>query len=354
MKVRPFVAAALVAAAVSPAHAQGNAQELYPNCSVATATKYLVDACVTANDLFSYMVPQLGVAIAGGNATLGTGSVLGTRGMIPRFTIGVRANVVKGNLPDVGQQFDTSGDLPFDTTGTAVQRNYANKDQVLGAPTVDAAIGVFNGIPLGITRVGGVDLLVSASYLPEFDEEGEDVQVLTPDGSLNFGFGARVGIIKETLAVPGVSFTYLQRGLPTVDITARIDAEGSGDTPDTLTVSGLDLDARSWRLVASKSFLFFGLAAGVGQDTYESSGDLRAAVTANGTVYGGTDQVLVDFSREVTRTNMFLDLSLNLPVVKFVAEIGQVSGGDVNTFSTFEKKADDSQLYGSLGLRFGF
>ena len=354
MKVRPFFAAALVAAAASPALAQGSAQDLYPNCSQANATKYLVDACVTANDLFSYMVPQLGVAIAGGNATLGTGSVLGTRGFMPRFTIGLRANVVKGNLPDVGEQFDTSGDLPFDTTGTAVQRNFANKDQILGAPTVDAAIGVFNGIPLGITRVGGVDLLVSASYLPEYDEEDSEVTVLTPDGGLNFGFGARVGIIKETLALPGVSFTYLQRGLPTLDLTARVEAEGSGGTADTLAVRGLDLDTRSWRLVASKNLLVFGLAAGIGQDTYESKGDLRAAVTVDGNVYGGTDDVLVDFSREVTRTNMFVDLSLNLPVVKFVVEVGQVSGGDVNTFSTFQKKADDSQLYGSVGLRFGF
>lgn len=354
MKVRPFVIAALAAAVVSPAQAQGNAQELYPNCSVASATKYLVDACVTANDLFSYMVPQLGVAIAGGNATLGTGSVLGTRGTIPRFSIGIRANVVKGNLPDVGAQFENTGDLPFDTTGAAQQRNYANKNQILGAPTVDAAIGVFNGIPLGITRVGGVDLLVSASYLPEYDEEGEEVQVLTPDGGLNFGFGARVGLLKESMAVPGVSFTYLQRGLPTLDITARVEDETSGGTADTLSVQGLDLDTRSWRLVASKSFLVFGLAAGLGQDTYKSDGDLRAAVTANGQTYGGTDQVLVDFAREVTRTNMFLDLSLNLPVVKVVAEVGQVSGGDINTFSTFEKKADDSQLYGSFGLRFAF
>ena len=52
---------------------------------------------------------------------------------------------------------------------------------------------------------------------------------------------------------------------------------------------------------------------------------------------------------------MFLDLSMNLPFFKIVGEIGQVSGGDVETYNQFDgSKADDSRTYGSIGIRFGF
>ena len=55
------------------------------------------------------------------------------------------------------------------------------------------------------------------------------------------------------------------------------------------------------------------------------------------------------------RTNYFADLSFNILLAKFVGEVGMVSGGDIPTYNQFEgKKADDSRLYGSLGLRIGF
>src|SRR5919204_6253244 len=38
------------------------------------------DACQQSIDLFKYMVPQLGIAITGGNATLGQGGALGGLG----------------------------------------------------------------------------------------------------------------------------------------------------------------------------------------------------------------------------------------------------------------------------------
>ena len=38
---------------------------------------------------------------------------------------------------------------------------------------MDAAIGLFKGLPLGVTNVGGVDLLLSASYVPKSGSAGE-------------------------------------------------------------------------------------------------------------------------------------------------------------------------------------
>ena len=57
----------------------------------------------------------------------------------------------------------------------------------------------------------------------------------------------------------------------------------------------------------------------------------------------------------MTRTNYFLDASLNMLLAKIVGEIGQVTGGSVSTFNTFSGGgADKSRLYGSLGVRIGF
>ena len=51
-----------------------------------------------ALDVFDLMAPQLGLALTGGNATLGQGGTLGGPG---HFSIGLRANVFSGDLPEV-------------------------------------------------------------------------------------------------------------------------------------------------------------------------------------------------------------------------------------------------------------
>ena len=175
------------------------------------------------------------------------------------------------------------------------------------------------------------------------------MSVKVPNGSLKLGYGARVGILQESLLVPGVSVSYLRRDLPTVSISAL-----SGS--DSLLVNNLSLKTTAWRVVASKSLLLFGFAAGFGQDKYESSTDISAYVGAR-TVppTPAVKTVPVSLSQNITRTNVFADLSINLLILKLTGEIGQVSGGTINTFNTFSgKQAADSRIYGSVGARFGF
>src|SRR5438093_4751547 len=79
------------------------AQTVSPNCpggAPNSPQQIVQDACQQAIDLFNYMRPQLGIAIAGGNATLGQG---GTLGGLPHFTLGLRANVLQGSVPQVVQ-----------------------------------------------------------------------------------------------------------------------------------------------------------------------------------------------------------------------------------------------------------
>ncbi|MGZ3570730.1 MAG: hypothetical protein ACXWND_01920 [Gemmatimonadaceae bacterium] len=339
MKVRLFVSFAVLALAATSASGQ-DLQRCPPGTAnglgVPDQTRASQDACQKAIDLFQYLAPQLATTVAGGNATLGQAGSLGGLG---HFSVGFRVNALQGSLPQV-QNVTPS------VTGVH-KDNYDTKTQLFPMPTAELAIGIFKGLPLAITNVGGVDLLVSASYLPEFTNSGVSVKV--PNGSLKLGYGARVGILQESLLVPGVSVSYVRRDLPTVDISAN-----SGG--DSLNVNNFALKTTAWRLVASKGLLLFGFAAGVGQDKYESSTDVSAHIAARAVPpVPAFNSTPVSLSQNITRTNVFADLSMNLLLFKLTGEIGQVSGGTINTYNTFSgKQAADSRVYGSVGARFGF
>ncbi|HJQ54186.1 MAG TPA: hypothetical protein VJ825_10110 [Gemmatimonadaceae bacterium] len=340
MKARLFVMFAAASLAATSVNAQGVDTQRCPpgtvsGLGVPDQTRASQDACQKAIDLFQYLAPQLGTMIAGGNPTLGQGGNLGGLG---HFSAGIRLNVLQGSLPQVQ-------DVTPSVNG-ATSTQFETKDQYLPMPTADLAIGIFKGIPLALTNVGGVDVLVSASYVPEFDNSGVSVKV--PNGSLKLGYGARVGILQESLLVPGVAVSYLVRDLPTLNI-----AGNSGG--DSLYVNNLSLKTKAWRVTASKSLLIFGLAAGFGQDKYDASTDIGAHVAARPPLTSPANATPVSISQSLTRTNIFGDLSMNLLLFKLNAEIGQVSGGTINTYNTFNgKQPADSRIYGSVGFRFGF
>jgi hypothetical protein len=300
------------------------------------------DACVQAIDIFNFVAPQLGVALTGGNATLGQGGALGGLG---HFAIGVRANAFFGDLPEVNKF-----PAPRPTQSQPGQA-LPSKDQAVGLPVVDAAIGLFGGIPLGLTNVGGIDLLVNAAYVPSIGKAGDNVQI-DPESNFRFGFGARVGLLQESLIVPGIGVTYIRRDLPTTTI------RGTSNYID-LDIEKASVKTSAWRVVANKNFIGFGIAAGYGRDSYDENATVSGSV--NGILvppFGtlGTTFNPVLMSQSVTRNNIFADLSINMTVVKLVGEIGQVSGGTfaapTNTFSSGSQ--DDSRLYASIGLRFGW
>ncbi|HEY4218424.1 MAG TPA: hypothetical protein VGM67_14885 [Gemmatimonadaceae bacterium] len=327
MKKGFVMAAAGLALSATTMFAQGLTSPACPGGAPLSSQQVAQDGCQQAYDLYQFMAPQLGLALAGGNATLGQGSVLGGLG---HFSVGVRGNVFSGQLPQV-DQFTQS-------TSGARQSTLPTKSQVLGLPTADAAVGIFKGFPLALTNILGVDALVSAAYIPTINSD--DISI-TPQNNWQFGYGARLGLLSESIVVPGVSVTWIERDLPTTDL---IGASGS----NTLRVSDLKVKTTAWRVVASKSFIVFGLAAGVGQDKYDQSAGISATVSQSG--FSGT--TAVSAAQTLTRTNAFFDASLNLPLFKIVAEVGQANGGTVNTYNSFSGgRADRSQVYGSAGLR---
>ncbi len=159
MKGRLFVSFAALALAATSASAQ-DTQRCPPGTAnglgVPDQTRASQDACQKAIDLFQYLAPQLATTVAGGNATLGQAGSLGGLG---HFSAGFRVNALQGSLPQVQTVTPV-------VTGE-VKSNYDTKTQLFPMPTAELAIGIFKGLPLAITNVGGVDLLVSAAYLPE-------------------------------------------------------------------------------------------------------------------------------------------------------------------------------------------
>src|SRR5215831_4414914 len=150
---RSFIAAAgVLSAPLAGLSAQGLSSPACAGGSGGSVALVAQDVCQQAYDVYQLIAPQLGLALTGGNATAGQGSVLGGLG---HFSVGVRVNAFGGLIPN------TSGSgYPVSTTG-AQQRTLPTKDSFFGLPTADAAIGLFDGVPLGLTKILGVDALLS-------------------------------------------------------------------------------------------------------------------------------------------------------------------------------------------------
>lgn len=317
--MRRILAASTVVALLAGA---GVAQAQNSNCPASGTT---ADACNKATDLYNYMMPQLGTSLVGGSHTLGMGSTLGG---FPHFAIALRANAIMGDLPDLNT-------VNVSIVGRQ-QSNLETKSQFLGLPGVDFAVGVYKGFPLGVTRVGGVDIIGSVTYIP--DVETAEVTIATEGGSAKIGIGARIGLLEQSLIVPGVSFSYLVRDLPTLSMNA---SAGNAD----FAITDFSVKTKSWRLAAQKNFAILQLGAGVGQDTYDAGADIAIS---------GVGSMNTSVAQSITRTTMYGSLGINLLLAKLVAEVGQVSGGDISTYNNFSEAADKSRLYGSVGLRISF
>jgi hypothetical protein len=330
MKLR-YLSAILVACVASKAVAQDLATPKCPGGPPLSAAQIAQDACQQAFDVYQFLAPQLGLALTGGNATAGQGGVLGGIGHV---SVGIRVNGFRGMLPDVNDPAFTPR-----ATGAVPRRTLPTSDQWVGLPTADAAIGLFKGFPFGVSNVLGLDALVSASYVPTLSHNNFSV---SPSSNFQFGYGARLGLLSESIVTPGVSVTWIQRDLPRTDMTANI-------TGASLSVTDTKVSTKAWRVVASKNLIMFSVAGGIGQDKYEQSAVVRGTVTQGGV---GVTAQAPGTSESLSRVNFFGDLAYNLTLLKIVAEIGHATGGTVETYNAFSGgRADQSYTYGSLGIR---
>jgi hypothetical protein len=336
MKKIAFAAAALFAA---PLAAQGDIETI---CTTGVPI-VAQEQCAIVAQAVDAAQPQLGILMAGGNPTLGTASTGGVRlGLIPRVSLTGRINVVGARLPDIREEADGEAD-----------------QFTLPAPAVGAnlSVGLTQGFSVApmIGGFGAIDLLGSVSVLP-LSLVGDDFG----DNAFSWGAGARVGLIRESFVMPGVSVSLMYRSLGDVsfgdvcegaeelDEDNRFDCDTDGDFGEIQ----FGLDNWSARAAVSKRLLGLGLTAGVGYDRFETSGDF--AVRAPGPPVGD-EQIyrFNDVAVDNDRWSAFLDASFTLLIGSLVAEVGWMQGSDpVENFpSTSDFDPKEGTFFGSVGAR---
>lgn len=310
----PFLAATLASVATVPAAAQ------LSDCTpFAGTSRRICDAAVDGTRAFH---PIAGLLVSGGNPVIGTANTLGGLGS---FSLTARANAADMVLPDPGYD-GTPGEVP------STDELYAP------VPLVEGAAGIYQGLPSGLLSV---DLLASAQLLPtnqidHLSVDGDASRI--GDVALGFGYGMRVGIIRDVGPLPAVSVSAMRRNIPEV-------AYGDLDRGDEFRYA-VDLYATNLRLVASKQFAVLQVAAGLGWDRY--TGDAHIVLRDQP---GST----LEIGLEESRTLVFVNAGLDLTAFSLVGEAGYQSGRDRALSTDFEGfDTTDGTFFAGLGLRLGF
>ncbi len=277
----------------------------------------ICDAAVDGTRAFH---PVAGLLVSGGNPVLGTASTLGGLG---HFSLTARANAADVVLPDPGYD-GTEGEVP------------SSEELYAPVPLLEGAAGVFQGLPSGILSV---DVLGSAQLLPtnQIDHLSVDSDARRiGDVALGFGYGLRVGVLRDEGPFPAVSVSAMRRNIPRVTY-------GDLDGGDAFRY-GVDLEATNLRLVASKQLASLQLAAGIGWDRYTGDADIE--------LRDGSADVHVDL--EEKRSLAFLNVGLDLAAVTLVGELGYQSGRDQELSTDFEEfDTKSGRVFAGLGLRLG-
>lgn len=317
--------------------------------------------CFTVAQAMESAQPQLGILIASGNPTLGAAGAGGLRlGVLPRVGASLRANVVFVRLPDL-------------LLSGSEEARRLNEALGIPAPALggDLSLGVFPGFSAAPTvgGIGAVDLLGSATWLPlrELDVDG----FTEGSGSLAYGFGARVGLLRESFTAPGVSVSLMYRRLGEIRYgdVCRGSEQPDPTAPDLFVceeVGGergdageLSFDLRNWsaRAAVGKRLLGLGLTAGVGYDRFDSEIGF-AARGPEGGVAGITASRFAraeDLRLDSDRWSAFADLSYTFLVATMALEAGWMQGdAPIDGFpstSDFDPRA--GTWFGSLGVRVG-
>ena len=277
----------------------------------------------------SVMAPQLGVAITGGNATLGQGGALGGLG---HFSIGVRVQRDPGSVPK--------------STTSRRRRCRRARERRTTRPATCRCRCRPRTWPSGSFKASRSDSrMCSASTRSpaRVHPEGRRKRCVGRAGQ-----SGQVRLRRAPRFHPGVDRHARRVGHVPASATSRCSRSKGTATGATLSVTNFDEETTAWRVVASKSLVVFGLAVGIGQDKYDRA-QARTRRRSDRLVRRRSAS-----SQEMSRTNLFGDLSFNMPIFKVVREIGQVTGGaSPMTFNTFSGKGIvDARLYGSFGLRF--
>lgn len=287
--LRPWwwaLAAGMVAVAALPAAAQ-------EDDAAAACAGFLTPTaraeCNLSVGAARLLQPRLAVALFGGNAVPGTASTLGMRlGSLPRTSIAFRMTLASATLAPIVDRSESS----------------SSNTLLLGLGT-DIAVGVLPGFS-PLPTVGGVaslDLIARLAYAPLPADELDD------SGALGFALGARLGALRESFTLPGVSATATW---------GRISSTALGDPEDATTDGFIDGAITELRLgaEATKRLGLVGLTGGVAWSRYAS--DLTAGFRES--ISGA--QLVIEEPARTNRWSAWADASFTMLIFHAVVEVG--------------------------------
>lgn len=319
MRVRGLIYGVALAMFPATLVAQSNAE-----CVPYNASSQAENLCNAAVDATHYFHPLLGLAISGGNPVVGSFKTFGGLG---HLSIGIRATAFKASVPD----------LSYDGSTATVPEG---DELALGAPTIDAGLGLFNGLANGMLSV---DLLASVTAIPtNIDNLTVDPDASTlGDFAYHIGWGARVGVIKQAFPIPAVTVSYMKREIPEV----QFGDVGSGDQYS----YRLGVESTSLRATVGYNMPILSVGVGLGRDSYSGSSTIqfKHPVTA------ATETINLDL--DAKRTTLFADVGINLGPLKFAGEVGMQTKNELKTASDFDGiDVNEGLKYASAGIRIAF
>jgi hypothetical protein len=272
------------------------------------------DAAVAARALMG----QVGLLAGGGSEVPGAASTLGRRlGSTPRTAVSLRIGGIGAGHPD----------LAAGGVGAAADEVSYFVPSVQGS----VALGLTDGFA-PLPTVGGLlslDVLAQAGllFLPESKGFG--------GATAAFSLGARLGLLRESFTLPGVSVSVSRRFIGDFEL----DGAAAGATR-----IELDPAATSLRVTVGKDLFAVGVLAGLGWDFYSGEGAL--AVPA-GMVFTEVDTTL-----DASRRLIFLGASLSFVVLQISAEGGWAQGFDpVSGYADSPFDAAKGSAFGGLAVR---
>lgn len=304
--------------AISPRGGAGqDVASLAERCDAAGGpTVQCAELAVTAQALQAHV----GLLAGFGSEVSGSASTLGRRlGTTPRIALEARASFAKMALPDLADP----GPEPSRKASFIV-------------PVVRGGItaGVFDGFQIMPTVGGlfGLDLLAqgSVAFLPT--QEGFDAKTSA------LTVGARLGILRESFTLPGVSVSVSRRWAGTVTYGAPL-ATGS--------FVKVDPDVTSVRFTAGKDLLSVGVLAGMGWDRYKGHVEVTAQDDPLSSYAAFASDDFTD-----TRRLYFAGAAMNFLVLQLSGEVGWAQGFDAVTgYRGAAFDPTSGTWYGSLAFR---
>jgi hypothetical protein len=305
------IAAAALALGFAPA--AGAAQ------SAACGAQSMLSGCPAVYQALASAAPQFGIVAAAGNSVPGVDGTRGlTLGIIPWTTGALRVSAAAVHLPEL--------------EGDGSERSLTPVAVKLGTAT-----RLFGGTAGG---TGALDLLLEGGVLTGTGEGGRNAAIL--------GAGARIGLLRETFATPGVALSGTFRH------TGRMQYGSGCMAPACVGFQGeaaFGLNDLGARLTIGKRLGPVGVAAGAGWDRFSTTGGF-IAYQGSPVVQPASGTAEVDVHD--SRWSAFVNLSKGLLIGSVVAEAGWMSGGDaVLNYAPGPGGYDPGQgtFFGSIALR---